>query len=307
MGILIGKADSVLQDFCIANQLVEQNQFKTKQRSINKSLQSYSWREKASIKYDLDFLTESDYCDIEFLLNNKSNLHEGFITMPIPYSDNKTKCIYTFQGVANPSSTNIAKKYIGSKGVNSFNPITETLTYDELTTANYEKIDSYDTNGVSISNAGHGVWLTLNYDISNFLTTFSYKEIKRFTLVFFGMQSSPINFYLWDYVNSAWYNIDDFYFYDASQFASPDFYLNYQMVAPFSLPYGYESINANFINANRIMFGVHSTSLTQNLMVQYVKLFINGYNVISNDPDSFDYRDYFTGMGRKGQLNLSEI
>ncbi len=306
MPILFGKSKNVLSEFCITNQTIENLQFKTKNRSINKSLQSYQWKEKASIKYDFDFIEESTFQDLTYLLTNKSSLNEGFLTMPIPYSNNKSKCIYDFNGITSPSSFHVCKTYSGPKGVDDFNPITETHDI-ELTTAQYTSIGSYDTNKVEVTNVGNGTWLTFEFNINDFLTTFSYKEIKRFMFVFFGMKSSPIKFYLWDYDNAEWYNIEDYYYYDSSKFAESSFYLNYQMIAPFSLPFGYESINTNFIDSNKIIFGVYSTSSTQNLLCQYIKMFINGYNVIADDPEAMNYRDYFIGAGRRGQLSLLEI
>ena len=304
MGILIGKAHETLTEYDVTNQSVDNSRFQTKNRSINKTLQSYAWKEKSSIKYDLDFIEDDDFKSLTYLIANKSSLHEGYITVPIPYSNEKTKCIHSFGGVINPSSTDVVKQYNGIKTVDTFNPTTDGT---EITTVEYSDISTYDDGYGEFTNTGSGNWLTFEYNISDFLSTFSYQEVKRFTLAYFGMKSSPIKFYLWDYLNESWYNIEDFYYYDETQFEDPSFALNYQMAATFSLPFGYANINDNFISSGKIMFGVQSSSTTEPMIAQYVKMFINGYQVIIDDPESFDYRDYFTGMGRRGQLSLLEI
>ena len=170
MGILIGKANQTLSEYEVINQSVENDNFKTKSRSINKSLQSYSWKEKSEIKYDLDFLEESDYRDILYLLANKNSLHEGLITLPIPYSDNSTKCIFDYNAVSSPSSTHKIKHYAGVKTVDTLNPTSDGT---ELTTGDYNQIEDYNSSDYTLNNTGNGCWLMFDFLISDFLTTAS--------------------------------------------------------------------------------------------------------------------------------------
>ena len=140
------------------------------------------------------------------------------------------------------------------------------------------------------------------FDLTAFIAAFSLNEIRRLTFAFFGINASPIRFYVFDHVANDWFNIIDYDFFDDSQFPVSDF----QMVAPISAPYGVDSVGENFINSSKVNIMVEFPAGTD-IYAQYVRLFVNGYFVMADSPQSYNYSDSFIGAGRTFGVSLLEV
>lgn len=298
----LGKASAALTSFEIANQDLDFDDFKTKDRTLSKRLHSYQWQDKAFIRYGLDFLSEANYRLLIAMLRNRSALAEGLITIPQPYCEYPTKCQHSFSGITNPSSTH---KISWTDSATLYAP---TDPYTELSTGQYSNIASYDANDFSQAYTAQG-HLLIGFDLANFITQFSSSEIIRLGLVLFGMQASPLKFYAWDWGAGAWYLIRQANYYDDTDFADAAFYKYYQSVAAFGLPWGYTAMYSNFVDSStkKVWFRVEFPAGTGNIYAQHIFGFTNCFHVKDVGREAYNFRDSFTGAGRRGDLNLEEI
>jgi len=300
MPMRIGKPVDGLTEYAIVGQDGPKiNDFKTMARTIEKTLQSYSFPNKASIKYDFDFMTEAEWRSLILMLRNRSAIHEGLLTLPEPYSEYSSKCILDFNAITNPSSTHIAAY------ADTATAPAPSGGWAELTTAQYGKLWAYDSNELSITPAVQGQ-LMLAFKISDFLAQFSYEEINRLTLILFGMKASPLKFYAYNFIEAAWYEIKRATYLDDTQFSIPGFYRNYQNVAALHLPWGCTDFLNYFLSSSRVCFLI-TFPAGADIYLQYAKLAVNGYHVINASEEDFNFRESFIGAGRKGSIELQEI
>jgi len=299
MPMLLGKAKSTFTSFDIQNQDISLNKFKVINRSIDKSISTLESKSKAFIKYDFDFLTDADFRLLTSIARNRSALCPGVITLMEPYSENLSVCDLNFQGVTYPSSTNIIKV------TNDNTLISPTSSeWSELSTINYSLISGYDENDYTLSSMTHAKML-LRFDCSPFISAFSMDEIEKFTLVFFGMRSSPILFYVWNECAGSWLLVKTSQYSFASDFTDSTFYPYWMQFIQFGLPFGYESFY-NFLSGGKINFLVKFPD-NADIYLQYVRMLINGYLCINDKEENFNFRDAYIGTGKKGSLSLLEV
>jgi hypothetical protein len=302
MPMRLGKANDTLTEYDIIGQDISYEKFQTMARSIEKNLQSYQFPEKAMIKYDFDFMTEAIYRSLILKLNDRSSVHEGLLTFGEPYSEYLTKCLFDFYGITNPSSTH--KISI----IDSATTPIPTDSWIELNNIYYGKIGAYDTNDIDLG-YGTNPYFLLEFKLSDFLTQFSYEEIKRFTLLYYGMKAAPVKIYAWNLIEGAWYLLKTANYLDDTQFSVPAFYQNYQIAAQLYLPWGCTDFLTYFINtadSNRIKFLVQFPE-NANAYAQYIRLAVNGFLAIPTRPEDLNFRESFIGAGRKGSVGLQEV
>ena len=311
MGFLIGKANETLQEFETTNQNIRFDDFINPERSINKSAQAYAFREKGIFEYEFQFMQDLDYRNLLYLIKNRSSLREGLINIPIPYSSEPDSTIIL------PTVSTLNKVYYGGYLESTAKPwevVWGTLPKVELTSGEYSKVRVNDANAIWIAPLAN--WITyylLQFNATDFITDFSYKELRRLTLGYIGMNSSPMRFFIWSPTYEQWYLIDDRYYYDDTAFDYPvgggEFSLNKQQVASFTLPWSTQSIYKDFVDTdNTVKFMVSNDHDNETLMMQYCRLFINGYWTMMAGPQDFEnYSTAFTGAGRVGKLTLMEM
>jgi hypothetical protein len=309
MGFLIGKGNETLQEFETTNQDIKFDDFINPERSINKSAQSYAFREKGSFNYEFQFMSDTVYQNMLYLLKNRSSLREGLLLVPIPYS------LQSAASIQLPTYNTNNKFYFGETLDAATKPWTKTwaeLVKNELTEAQYGKIRVDDLNYVNLL-AGDGVpYFLAQFSTSAFTTLFTYKELRRLTLSYIGMNSSPMRFFIWSPSRALWYLIDDRYYYDDTAFDMPGgsgaFSLNKQLISSFTLPWGLTSIYSDFVDVDGTVKFMISGNVVQPMIVQYVRLLINGYWVMMAGPQDFEnFETAFTGAGRNGQVALLEM
>lgn len=305
MGLLLGKANTSLSEFDTTNQNVKHNSFRINERSIDKSLQAYQFKEKAEFGYEFQFFSDANYQNLINLLTNRSSLREGLFLLPIPYSHQEAAC-----GLV--PTEGLHKAYEGNL-TDPWNTPLGSMTLFELSSANYLKIRTYDTNYLETSGVGQlHYFFIFKFDLSSFLSLFSWKELRRMTLLHVGMYSSPIRFFAWSPLNNQWYLMDDRAYYDDTAFDIPGtgaFSLNKQLVSQLGLPWGNESLYQSFVDGSNIVtFMVSGGNIDQQILTQFVKLFVNGYWVNPDDPiDIENFSVAFTGAGRTGNIKLMEM
>ncbi|MEO0205867.1 MAG: hypothetical protein ABIL22_04235 [candidate division WOR-3 bacterium] len=299
MGFLLGKSSDSLSTFECQNQNVKFDSFPINDRSISKLLHNYQFNEKGEFSYDFDYMTETEYRSLLYMLKNRNSLKEGFLLVPIPYSE-KSSSISLITG-----SPNKAYKFTitSAPWLKAIDEITKT----ELTESEYTALSVYDSNYVLLSGESYK-WngFIFEIDLSEFINDFSYKDIRRLTFVVNGMNDSPIRFFAWDYTHEDWYNIMDYYYYLDADFGDEGFYLHKQLVGSFGLPWGNDSIYSDFVNGNKVSIMV-SGGVGTSVLIQYARFFTNGYWVMCNDLNIENFSNAFTGAGRTGDIKLIEI
>jgi len=305
MGFLIGKGNEDLQEFETTNQDIKFLDFKNPERSINKSAQSYAFREKGEFSYEFQFMSETYYRNLLYLCKNRSSLREGMILIPIPYASQQSSCILK------PTYSTSNKFYYGSSAPANI-PWDKKLTdlaYAEISSTQYGYIRVDDSNSINLVPSPNYNFYLAQFSLSDFITNFSYKDLRRLTLSYIGMNSSPMRFFIWSPTYLTWYLIDDRFYYDDSSFADTAFYLRKQLVSSFTLPWGNTSIYSDFVDGSgNVMFMIAGGTVNQPLLLQYLRLFVNGYWVMATDPQDFEnYSVAFTGAGRDGNLKLMEL
>jgi hypothetical protein len=300
MGILIGKSDATLTNFEVTGQNVSFSSFRNTQRSISKAGQIYQFQEKGSFDLDFNYMSNGDYQSLSHILRNRNSLRDGLIFQPIPYAgDASTILDFTDKG-----TTNKAYKFSTPSEPMANGPTRSS----EFSSSEYDEVKAYDTSAVEIAAAAGnyaGYWMDFN--ISSFLSTYSYKELRRLTLVIHGMKTSPVRFGIYDVLNSVWVPLVDKYEYN-SDLTSSSFYLYRQLVAQAATPWGSNTLYDNFAPSGHVQFLITSANVNVPMALQYARLFINGYWVGEEESGNFEnFATAFTGAGRSGQLKLVEL
>lgn len=311
MGFLLGKIDAALTEFETTNQDIKFDSFLNSNRSINKTAQTYQYKEKGSFKYEFQYMQDAEYASMLKLIKDRNTLHQGMYLVPIPFSLSPTKSVLAPEfGTANQVW------YALSNGEYSFPWKTkfDDLAKEELTEAEYGKVSVYDTNYIGLTaTTGYRPYFLLQFDLSDFITEFGDDVLRRATLGICGMNCSPIRIFAWSPLLEDWYNITDVYQYDATAFdlsGAGAFSLNKSMTASLSLPYGCTNFADTFVDGNdsTIKFMMAGGLTEQNLILQHAKLFVNGYWVFQDGvQDIENYMTSFIGAGRMGNLELTEI
>jgi hypothetical protein len=298
MSILIGKSSDALSSFEVTNQTPAFDSFRNTQRSIDKSGQIYQFREKGSFDLEFNYMTDAQYQDVSHILRNRNSLRDGLVFQPIPYAGSASS-ILTLDG-----SINKAYKMVDV----SSDPMTHNLTGTEFSGGDYTAVSAYNSSKVEMPAAPlvFGGFL-LRFSLAAFFSAFSHKELRRLTLVIHGMETSPVRFAIYDQVNAAWYPIDDRYSYN-NDLTAPAFNLYRQLVAQVSTPWGMNTLYDNFAADNTVWFMIVAGSQNEAMLLQYARLFVNGYWVAEEESGNFEkFSVAFTGAGRTGTLRLIEL
>lgn len=309
MGFLLGKASDTLTEFDTSNQSIQSDEFLSTERSIDKSACGYAYKEKGSFDYEFQYLESTPFQNLLELIKNRNSLKEGMILIPIPYSEESAKCILL------PTHDTTNKVYYGRAETTRYpwNIALADLPKTEINEAGYGKIRANDTNYYDIDTeggAGGVPYFLLQFDLSNFITDFTYKELRRLTVSILGMNSSPVKFFVWSPTRLDWFLMDDRFHYDETAFTDSAFYLNKSLISSFSLPNGSDSMYADFVDSSdkTVKFMIAGADLNQTLLIQYLRLFVNGYWVMQNGTQNIEnFSEKFTGAGRSGTLSLIEM
>lgn len=320
MGFFIGKSNTALTEFDTVGQKPKFSSFKNVDRSVNKTIQSYMFKEKGEFSYDFNYLDEADYRSLLTILHNRNSLREGMFLLPIPYSHESTKAIlpvtlanahkaYWFRTTDDPADMTFGvadPPTFDAVASTEFNNNAPAVNYSEAT---YQAIDAYDTSAVRIAaSSTEYSGLVFVFDLTDFIAEWSAAELRRLTFVMHGMESSPVRFFIYNHTQSAWYLIDERYYYKNTDFTESSFFLNKQLVAQFGLPWGDNSINADYLASSKAYIMAVPSAIDTSILVQYVRLFVNGYWVIAEDPEDIeDFAESFTGAGRSGGLTFLEV
>lgn len=310
MGFLLGKSNQAFTAFECTGQNIKFSSGIDSSRSINKSLQTYQFREKGEFGYEFNYMTDAQYRAISALTRNRNSLRDGLFLVPIPYSHEADACVllpslathHAYAGT--PMASKPWEQSLGA------------LTLTELSSGDYTKIVNYDSNYISQAAAPNLYnFYILSFSLSDFIGHFSDKDIRRISLIINGMNSSPIRFFAYNHYSSAWYNIDDRFYHDPTAFDTPgvgSFSLHKQLVASFSLPWGDDSIYEDYLQGGTRFHFMITTGAPgasgQQLMIQYARALVNGYWVTPDDSDGMEnFSTAFTGAGRQGSINLLEV
>lgn len=298
MGILLGKSDQTLTNFEVTNQQVSFESFRNVNRAIDKSGQIYQFREKGSFDLEFNYMDNGDYQTLSHLLRNRNSLRDGLIFQPIPYAGDAST-ILTF---ANGGATH--KTYTFET---TTDPLTHGLTGSEFSSGGYDNIKAYDTNYAYYSSHLKYAGFLFRFNLAAFLSAFGYQELRRLTLVTHGMQTSPVRFAIYDQVNGSWYPIVDKYDYNAD-FTDANFYLYRQLVAQMSTPWAVNTLYDNYCTDGTVWFMMVTGLVSETILLQYIRLFVNGYWVAEDESGNFEnYATAFTGAGRSGTCKLIEL
>lgn len=308
MSMMLGKSNAALTSFEVQNQTITPTTGQLSRRAVNRSASAYRFREKLSINYEFNYFADSVYQNLRYMVDNRNSLREGLFCLPIPYSESSTKCIL------NPLKSTHPAYYVQPTS-KPWTLAWAALALNELTDAQYGYINVYDTNYVNIvASATNYRAFILEFDLTEFLAAFSYKELRRLTLQVNGMNSSPVRFFVYAPLSDTWYNIDDRVYSNSGDFDLPSgsgaFSLHKQLVAQLGCPWSYDSLYDDFVNSStkKVTFMVAGGNLNQSLMMQYVRLFVNGLWVYPTDDTNLEnYATAFTGAGRSGVLALEEV
>jgi hypothetical protein len=314
MGMQLGKSNATLTTFDVSGVDVDFEDFSNEDRSINKSLQAYMFKEKGEFSYDFSHMDEADYRNMLEMILNRNSLREGLLHLPIPYSHESTKAIlpvtqanahkaYWFRTTDDPSDTSVVTFGVADP------PTFDAVASTEFTNGEYNDIDAYDTNSVEIAaSSTQYSGLVFVFDLTDFVGEWSSQELRRLTLAFHGMKSSPIRFFIYNHTQSAWYLIDERYYYDDTDFSDAAFNLNKQLVAQMSVPWGDDSIASDYLASNKAYIMIVPNAVDTLILVQYIRLLVNGYWVKSpRSKDIENFANEFTGAGRSGSLTFAEM
>jgi hypothetical protein len=309
MGFLLGKASDTLQEFDTSNQSVQFDEFINTERSIDKSASGYTFKEKGSFDYEFQYLESTPFQNLLELIKNRNSLKEGMILIPIPYSEYSNKCVLL------PTYNTTNKVWLGSAQATWYpwNLAFADIPKSEIAESAYDNIRANDSNYVDIlpeSSNGGVPYFLLQFDLSDFISEFTYKELRRLTVSVLGMNSSPVKFFVWSPTRLDWFLMDDRFHYDETAFTDSAFYLNKSLISSFSLPNGSDSMYADFVDSSdkTVKFMIAGADLNQALLIQYLRLFINGYWVMQDGTQNIEnFSEKFTGAGRSGTLSLIEM
>lgn len=300
MGFLVGKSNQALSTIECQNQKIKFDNFPLNDRSIDKLLHNYQFKEKGEFMYEFDYMSDTDYRTLLYLFKNRNSLREGFLLVPIPYSEQSSKTVRLFDG--DPD-----KVYSYSVLSAPWNTALGSISKTEFSAGDYTAIGAYNSSYVELTGlSGRWKGYIFELDLNDFFTAFSYKELRRVTLVVNGMVSSPMRFFAWDYTNSEWYNITDYFYYDDTSLADAGFYLHKQMVGSLSLPWGSDALYDNFVSGTKMTFMLAGAQ-TKSTLIQYVRTLINGFLVACEEHDLENFATVFTGSGRTGNVKLLEV
>jgi hypothetical protein len=300
MSILIGKSYSTLSAYDVTNQQVSFDSFRNLNRSIDKSGQLYQFREKGSFELEFNYMTNSDYQSLSHILRNRNSMSDGLIFQPIPYAG-AASTILDFNDSRHKGY------YIGSTSnlINAGIPGGSA----EFSSGDYNKIKVYNSDKIQyVGEHNNYVGFELIFDLSDFLSVFNYKELRRLTLVIHGMETTPVRFAILDQVSGIWFPINDCYAY-AADLTDSAFYLYRQIVSSLCTPWATNTLYDNYIaNDGKAHFMVVAAWPNEIMCLQYARLFINGYWVAEDEGGGFEnYATAFTGAGRSGTLKLIEL
>ncbi|MFA6198651.1 MAG: hypothetical protein WC734_05915 [Patescibacteria group bacterium] len=301
---MLGKSNSTLSTFTTTNQRISYDTGKIMERSVNRAMQSYRFTEKGNFQYEYQFLTEADYRTLIYMLNDRNSLRDGLFLLPIPYSDNSATAIYT------PLYNTHNVYTISDDATAPWGMALSAITKVQADNTNTAKLATYDTDYLNVAASSlYYSGFIFQFNINAFVAAFSQNEIRRLTLQINGMNSSPVRLFCWNVSRSTWYLMDDFRYFDDSQFTDGSFYLYKQIVGQLGPTYGEVSVGDSYLDGNDIVtFMLVGNELNQQVMAQYVRLFVNGFWVDPEEPmDIENYMVSFTGAGRQGTLNLSEV
>ena len=324
MGILLGKSNyDPLFSYNVTGNDVKPSNFRNNTRSINKSIQTYVFPEKMSFNYAMSYMQESDYQTLLTMATDRNSLREGLLCVPIPFADNASACILKTRQTAYDQAYKILAVPMGytAPWLQSWSDLLYSYLM-EFTGTEYTHIEAYNTDVVTESSAAFYNGFVFQFDLQPFISAFGSAYIRRLTMPFIGMNSSPYRFYIWSPTNSSWFWINDKFCYDQTLCGSNDgttipgnstYQKNKQNCVSFSAPYGTTSIYADFCDTSvggtaivRIM--VSSLSGYQQMLVQFNRLLVNGYLATLTDPiDLENYSTTFTGSGRQATLKLEEV
>lgn len=305
MPILLGKPKDILTQYDVTDQQLAWTDFKSVNRSVEKRMQFYQFPKKGILKLEFDAMTEAEYQSLSVMINNRSTLNPGLLSLIEPWSSYSTLCLLNYYGMTNPSAVHQVKM------ADTASLIAPTHgSWTEISTSDYSKVGVYDSTIIQNPVVTPIQARTLlSFKLTDFKNQFTFSGIKKFTLFVWGMGSSPLKFYIWDKTNSAWVLMRRVeYFYDPD-FSDPAFYLNFLNSCSAGIPWGYESIT-DFIDANeRVNFMVEypAGAFLVATSMQYVRLAINGLHCAMVNDEDFNFRDPFIGSGRRGTVELQEI
>lgn len=309
MGFKIGKASDTLNEFEVIDQQITQNNGQRTQRSINRTLQEFRFQEKANISMNLDFITNANFRTLKKLLGNRNDLKEGFMLIPIPYQDDAE---FTFIGKVAGNSSPVPSLIKKIETSATTIEVPTDAGFSEIAQADYNAIDTFDTNEFELTATANDkrFRVLVDIDVSTFVTAHSAPEIDRLGLLVFGMKSSPVKFYIFNNTTSQWYFINQFRHEDSNDFSTAGFFRNKQLFASFSLPWGDDSIQDDYLDSNVAHFLIEGPLVDSgqiSLYFQHIKAFVNSFNVIPDADLAFNFRDVTTVTGRRTTLDFLEI
>lgn len=303
MGVLLFKGNTAtasIDDVRVSNQQLTFQKFRNPERTLNKSLSTYQFKEKLEAEIQFQYEGDTYYRVLRKLLDDRNSLQDSLLFMPVPYSESKAATIYE------PSTaTNKAYFITWADLVKPWTKDLADVILEEVDATSYTNIASPTSSTyISTSSTGYN-GIILSFDLTAFKDTFTTQDIRRLTLNLLGLQSSPLRSFIWSPSSEEWYNIGDTYYYEEA-----DLPLLYkQTISQFSLPQGFSSVASGFLDANyKVHFLICNGELSEIFLLKYARLLVNGYYVIPESPEDIEnYAVHFTGAGRTGSLNLLEI
>jgi hypothetical protein len=259
---------------------------------------SYSFQSdsiaKANIEFD--FVDETNKALIKKVLLN-SNYQKVYIRHPASSGYFKN-----YYGITKPSSTHVCL-YIDSNDGD--------LDYGGTEITNYSDISEIDTNNLSVQTLSH----TYQYIFYKFKCTdiaFETGVIKRVSLFIHNPycynnsgDNAGIKFDCYNQSTGAWQRCGKIN-YTTNVFSTGKFLQYYAVLKPrdkFTSFYDF-ALDGYMYWRQRSLFP--RVGLTR-LQANYVELIIDGWPISVTSNMALNWRDNFTGVGRTGQLELSEI
>lgn len=296
-GMLFGKPDNLL-NYNIADQGVNFKKFQIHRRNFDKSLNGFRFADKAEITYNFELLTDAEHKTLDRDLNNRNCVQEGYITAPVPFQDSALD----FSSVTGPSGTHVLKHL---NEVPSNKTVPTDGAWTEVATADYNKIDAFDTNILTPGSAPTSLQvkrILIGFKLNAFSSSFGFDILDRLTLSIFGVREQLTNLHVWSKSAADWYFLRKLELFNSDDLPNNNFY----WAGQFGMPATFKTFALDFIDSDFIYFRLEG-ELAKQVDINFLELFPNGFWVDHAGDKEFNFRTANTNGGRRGSLDLIEF
>lgn len=305
IGFLSANSTDIVTNYPIKIDIANES-FMESGRSGMGDLQSITGGEKATVRLEYDFLSQSDLGALRRVLQNRKEPHKLFLDFPAADSQ-----LMEIAGTTH-------KAYTAQDDAGTFTNYSGAGT--EFTPTEYTYIKTFDANYVekastaSVSDYYKYVYFFIVVDLSSFISAYGVDYIKRITLAFRDLYLSDsyggLGFKI-DYLDNS-YSGGQYVEIRRQGFTVDDSNTQFASIRPVNLFSDFSTSGA-LDGSNKAVFRIRNLYANRDLSgavsmkCKFIKGFVNGFGCVFNNNDSFTYNNSYTGSGQVGIVTLMEL